>query len=202
MAVQDIYSQMVAGLTFLAMILYLKLLRYNKTIEAFSLMFKKCWDDLIGFGMIFLIFFIAFSSMFYVFFFERIYEWHTFLGASGTAFSIMLGKFDFSEIRDTNIVAAVFFFIFNVAMSIIMINLMLSIIIMAFKEVELEMANARMDFEIVPYLMMKMRLFLGMNPVPASGAVDPNRASTTVKQKFDNFADFFNRKKMFTIFIV
>jgi hypothetical protein len=183
MAVQDIYSQMVAGLTFLSMILFLKLLRYNKTIQGLALMFKRCWDDLIGFGLIFFIFFVAFVSMFYVFFFERLAEWHTFLGATGTAFSIMLGKFDFSDIRNTNIVAAVFFFIFNVAMSIIMINLMLSIIIMAFQEVELEMSRSKQDFEIVPYLMMRMRLFLGLNPVPSASTVNPNTGQPTVRDE-------------------
>ncbi len=173
MAIQDIYSQMVAGLTFLAMILFLKLLRYNQTIEAFSLMFKKCWDDLIGFGFIFFIFFVAFVSMFYVFFFERLAEWHSFLGAAGTSFSIMLGKFDFSDIRNTNIVASVFFFVFNVAMSIIMINLMLAIIIMAFQEVGQEMKNVVQEIQIMPFLLARARMFLGMDPRSNPVSVEP-----------------------------
>ncbi|CAG0920809.1 unnamed protein product, partial [Notodromas monacha] len=162
LAVTETYSQMLAGVTFLAMIIFIKLLRYNKRVSGLGLMFKICWDDLIGFAVIFFIFFLAFVSMFYMFFSPRLSEWNTYIGAASTSFSILLGKFEFGSIQETNVVASVFFFFFNIAMSIIMINLMLTIIILAFEQVEKLQQESDQDFRVTAFIWARAKIYFGI----------------------------------------
>lgn len=126
---------------------------------------KACWDDMIGFGMVFSMFFIGFVLMFYMFLNRYLYEWSNFIVASETSFSMLLGKLSFEDIKNANIVAALFFFCYALAMAIIMINIFFTIIIRAFEDVKRELARRPNDIEVIEYMKSRLGTFVGIKKV-------------------------------------
>ncbi|CAG0905453.1 unnamed protein product [Darwinula stevensoni] len=170
--VDEILGYLIAALTFVGTIMFLKLLRFNKRIGVLSSTMKQCWDDLIGYAIVFYGVFIAFCLMFYLFFFRELEEWRNFVTAFETCSSMMLGKFQFDSMKNTNVVAAIFFFFFAIIMSIIMLNLLLTIIIRAFEAVKRDVAKQSNEYEILDFIWGRFRTFIGM-PLHGGSAVAP-----------------------------
>ena len=84
--------------------------------------------------------------MFYLFLHKNMHNWRDLGISMVSTFSMALGKQKFSEMAETNIIAAYIYFLFSVVVSIILINILLTIIIRAFVQVGL-IANKRIrDF--------------------------------------------------------
>ncbi|CAG0912636.1 unnamed protein product [Notodromas monacha] len=179
-SVDELFGYFIAFLLFAAMISLLKLLKFNKSIGMLSATMRHCFDDLMGFGTVFLIFLAAFVILFHLFLSQHIYEWHTIVSSFETAFSIMLGKFEFGQILETNLFAGIAFFFFNVAMSIIMINLLMTIIINSFETAKQMAENTAKDHEVVDFMIERMKVFMGMANAPG-GSVGPTTDSSRVR---------------------
>ena len=126
---------------------------------------KACWDDMIGFGCVFSLFFIGFVIMFYMFLNRYLYEWSNFIAAGETSFSMLLGKLEFEDIKNANIFAALMFFCYALAMALIMINIFFTIIISAFEDVKKELLGKPDEIAIQEYIKLRLKLFIGAKKV-------------------------------------
>ena len=93
--------------------------------------------------------------MFYLILYSDLDEfkhpWRAFL----TCFTIMLNKFDFGKIKETNGVAAMMFFLFAVSVSWILVNVLLTIIIDGYEKVKKELEGRKNDLEVIQYIKVK-----------------------------------------------
>ena len=76
-------------------------------------------------------------------------------GAFQTCFTIMLNKFEFGKIKETNGIAALMFFLFAVSVSWILVNVLLTIIIDGYEAVKSELEGRKNDLEVIQYIKVK-----------------------------------------------
>ncbi|ROT64278.1 putative polycystic kidney disease protein 1-like 2-like [Penaeus vannamei] len=96
---------------------------------------RQCWDDLSGFLIAFIICFCSFTGMFYLLLNSQLENFHNFVISVETCFSMMLGKFQFEEMKQASSVVPVMFFIFVLSNSWVLLNLLLTVIIRSFEQV-------------------------------------------------------------------
>ncbi|CAG0880751.1 unnamed protein product [Darwinula stevensoni] len=161
--IDEIFGYIVAFLTFIGMVSFIRLLRFNRRMGVLAATMKQCWNDLLGFAFVFFMFFIAFCLMFYLFFYVDLEEWRNFVTAFGTCFSMLLGKFKFDSMKQTNIVGAVFFFFFAISMSLIMINLLMTIIIRAFEVIKTDLFKQPNEYEVMEFLWLRAKSYFGLS---------------------------------------
>ncbi|CAG0882734.1 unnamed protein product [Cyprideis torosa] len=196
------FGYVIGFLGFSSLVSFLKLLRFNRRIGILSATMKQCWDELFGFAFVFIIAFGSFAAMFYFYLHKWLYEWRSYTAAFGTSFSAMLGKFDFENLRRTHMLASVTFFFFAIAMSFIMINILLTIVIKSFEQVKEDLLKQPNDYEVLDFLMMRLKMFVGKNEEarrPRQIAPDPRKKSAMdaakykeIPKKVDRMLDYIN----------
>merc|ERR1711892_464225 len=88
------------------------------------------------------------------------------LRAFETCFTMMLNKFKFGTIKETNTIAAVAFFFFAVCVSWILVNVLLTIIIEGYERVKQELEGEGNDLEVIQYIKDAARSMVGIQPRP------------------------------------
>ncbi|XP_063590802.1 polycystin-2-like protein 2 [Penaeus indicus] len=96
---------------------------------------KQCWDDLSGFLMAFFLCFFSFVAMFFLLLNKYMEGFYNFITAVETCFSMMLGKFQFEEMKKASDIVPIMFFVFVLCNSWVLVNLLLTLIIKAFQQV-------------------------------------------------------------------
>jgi hypothetical protein len=154
--IDETFGYLLAFLFFAAMLSLLKLLRFNRNIKLLWTTLKICFDELLGFVFIFIIFILAFVMAFYLMLGLHLRDWSTLISCFETSFSILLGKFEFGGILETNQLAGIGFFIFNITVSIILINVLMTIIIGSFQQaVEGGVDEATREHEIIEFMIQR-----------------------------------------------
>ncbi|CAG0900605.1 unnamed protein product [Darwinula stevensoni] len=162
--IDEVFGYAVAFICSMAMITFMKLLRFNKRIGILSATIRQCWEELTGYAFVFCMVFIGFGLMFYLFFHRTLEEWSNFVTAMETCFSMMLGKFKFESMKEDNTMASIFFFLFAIAQSIIMINILLTIIIRSFEVVKNDIAKQPNEYEMLEFIWSRLRICVGISP--------------------------------------
>ena len=119
-------------LVFFSTLKLIKLLRFNKRMNVLSETMAICWNELKIFLIVFATIFFAFASLFLFMFSNTLEDFSNILPALQTCFKMMLGKFDFQAMQRANAFSPVLFFVFSVMNSMVLINIMLTIILQAF----------------------------------------------------------------------
>ena len=93
---------LLAFLVFLANLKLLKLMRFNHRIYLFTKTLSKAALPLFSFLVVFLVFYIAFSFLFYSIYGSGLPEYRSFLTTIETLFSAVMGGFDFETVLANN----------------------------------------------------------------------------------------------------
>ena len=109
-------------------------------------------QDLSGFLGVFLLVFVAFVQVFYMILHNDMIEFHTLIASLETCSTMVLNKFDFGPIKDNSLTAAVMFFCFAISCSFLLINVLLTIIMDAYTEVQEDLAEAGNEYEIIEFV--------------------------------------------------
>jgi polycystin 1L2 len=88
----EVYSYIVALITFFTMLKFLKLLRFNKRIGILSKSFRYARRDLSSFGFVFLIFILAYAQMGFAIFGRSLRVYRNFFISLTTCFRMLLGE--------------------------------------------------------------------------------------------------------------
>jgi hypothetical protein len=154
----DMLTFTIGMCTCLATVRFIKLLRFNSNIHALILAIRTCLNELVGISFMVIIFFAAFSQVFYGLFNERILGFSTLLKSTTTCFQILLGKFQVGPILSASfILGPLFFSFFNVLVLFITISVFITIISDNFLEVKKNSEAYFIKTQLNKYVVKKMR---------------------------------------------
>ena len=156
----EIFVYLLAFLVFTANLKLLKLMRFNHRIYLFTKTLSTAAMPLLSFLVVFSVFYIAYSILFYAMFGRVVSEYRSFLTTIETLFSTVMGGFDFEIIRENNrLLGPIVFFSFNMIMVMILLNVFLTILMDSFAEVQADEHLKSKDYEVVEYMLQQFRYF-------------------------------------------
>ena len=168
---------LLAFLVFLANLKLLKLMRFNHRIYLFTKTLSKAALPLFSFLVVFLVFYIAFSFLFYSIYGSVLPEYRSFLTTIETLFSAVMGGFDFETVEANNrLLGPVIFFSFQMVMVMILMNVFLTILMDSFAEVQADEHLKSKDYEVVEYMLQQFKYFFVKTG--KVGSVSENDASS------------------------
>ena len=98
----EVYSYVVALITFFTMLKFLKLLRFNKRIGMLSKSLDYARSDLSSFGFVFLIFMLAYAQMGFAVFGRSLRAYKSFFTSMTTCFRMLLGEINAQDMLDVS----------------------------------------------------------------------------------------------------
>ncbi|XP_045614675.2 polycystin-1-like [Procambarus clarkii] len=161
-----VYLYLIAIIVFFSSLKLIKLLQFNKRMNGLALTIRGCWDELSMFFIAFCIVFIAFCTLFYYMFMAAIIDFSSMVLSVETSFSMLLGKFDFDIMYQANSISPIMFFAFSIINTVILINIMLTIIMQAYTEVKKELENLENKYDVIDFVWTSMRQTLRLEKEP------------------------------------
>ena len=158
------YVYLLGFIMFVCVLKLIKLLQFNKRMNVLALTIGLCWDELSYFFIAFCVIFFAFSTLFYFIFFTHLRDFSGISRAVQTSFKMMLGKFEFDEMRQANELSPLLFFVFSVLNSMVLINIMMSIILSAFKTVQDDLLKKENKYDLMDYVWSTFRKSIALQP--------------------------------------
>ncbi|KAK4314860.1 hypothetical protein Pmani_013883 [Petrolisthes manimaculis] len=174
------YIYLLGFIVFFSILKLIKLLQFNKRMDVLALTIQRCWDELSVFFIAMGTVFFAFCCLFYFIYITHLEEFARFLPAVETSFKMILGKFDFEAMNQANSISPLLFFMFSVMMSMILINIMLTIILRAFNEVKIELRNRSNKYDVLNYLVHTAQRVIRREKDPNT-SVNPDVTDSTSK---------------------
>uniref|UniRef100_T1ISY4 PLAT domain-containing protein n=1 Tax=Strigamia maritima TaxID=126957 RepID=T1ISY4_STRMM len=157
----DLFSSSIAFSVFFGFLKLINILRFNHNILTLSRTLIRVAKDLWGFGLIIFVVFCAFGFLFYLVFCTTLPAFSTFFGSLKTLVSVSLNRFEFDDyITAQPFLGPLIFFFFAFVMSIILINLLITIIIKSFDNVKRQMRSYRNEAEVLDYFGRQLKNLL------------------------------------------
>ena len=154
------YLYSLAFIVFFCTIKIIKLLQFNKRMNVLAMTIRNCWDELKIFFVAFFIVFFAFSCLFFFMFNKHLEHFAQIVPAVQTCFKMMMGKFDFAAMNEANSMSPILFFIFSVMNSMVLINIMLTIIIHGFNTVKKDLEGVDNRLNVIDHAVTQYRIFM------------------------------------------
>ena len=151
-SLDETFVYLLAFLVFLANLKLLKLMRFNHRIYLFAKTLSKAALPLFSFLVVFLVFYIAFSLLFYSIYGSVLPEYRSFLTTIETLFSAVMGGFDFETVQANNRRLGPVIFSFQMVMVMISMNVfstILTILMDSFAKVQADEHLKSKDYEVV-----------------------------------------------------
>ena len=187
----ETFVNLLAFLVFLANLKLLKLMRFNHRIYLFTKTLSKAALPLFSFLVVFLVFYIAFSFLFYSIYGSVLPEYRSFLTTIETLFSAVMGGFDFETVQANNrLLGPVIFFSFQMVMVMILMNVFLTILMDSFAELQADEHLKFKDYEVVEYMLRQFEYFfvktgkvgsVSENDASSEGEVNLTKAANLVQ---------------------
>jgi hypothetical protein len=150
--------------TFLGTIKFLKLLRFNKRVSFLSSTMQHAAKELIAFGFMFVILWLAFVQLLHLFFQDKTTGFSTLIRSMTTCFQIMLGKFQVDPLVQANsFFGPLLFSIYNIFIVFILLNMFVSIINDTFAAVRNDVDKQADDYQMVKFIRNKLKTLVGID---------------------------------------
>ena len=131
----------------------IKVFRFNKRIILFLIAFKQSLNELISFGFIFLLIWMAFVQIFYFLMNEETILFSSIINSMETCFQIILGKFNSTVFTgSSSALGPIIFIVYNIIIVFVFINLFVAILIENFYFVQNNENLESEDPELFLYL--------------------------------------------------
>ena len=130
-----------------------RLLRFNRKLSCFGTTLKYCLSELIGFSFASLLMWMAFVQLMFLIFNTDLEYYSTIVKSMQSSFEILDGKFDVKPLMLSNpVLGPIVFVSYNVMIVFISLNIFISIVIDAFREVKLDAKRMGNDFDFIDYI--------------------------------------------------
>ncbi|XP_037955786.1 polycystic kidney disease 2-like 1 protein [Teleopsis dalmanni] len=147
----SLYADLLAVCAFFICIKVFKYISFNKTLLQFSTTLQRCAKDLLGFGLMFLIVFLAYAQLGLLLFGAYNYDFCTFWESLITLLRMILGDFDYAGIESANrILGPLYFLSYILLVFFILLNMFLAIINDTYSAVKEEITAGKN--EVIVYL--------------------------------------------------
>merc|ERR1711915_203805 len=141
-----------------------RLLSFQKAFKQIAATIKLCFIGLSTFVVEFLIVFGSFCCFFYFVLSADLRNFYNFPYTVENTIAMSIGKFNFSSLRAASEMAAWIFFVFSIVVNMILINMMMAIINMAFEDIKSQSETYKNKFEIMEYIKRSIRELTGVAP--------------------------------------
>ncbi|XP_071043251.1 location of vulva defective 1-like [Parasteatoda tepidariorum] len=179
---------------------FLKLLRFNKRIGILSSALRICGQELQSYAVCLMIVFMAFVILFWLLLGRFVREFSTFVYSFESSISMMLKKFNYEDMYAAQpVFTPIAFFTFSLATSLVLINILLSIIIRSFEDVKHDVNLQSDEYEVLDFFINRIKMMLGIGtakvrPMPNlhGEKIKPLDSISTFPAKVDRLVDFIN----------
>ena len=159
----ETYTFILALIVLLANIKLNKLLRFNKRLSLLSSTLKNALFPLMMFSIVWGIVFVSLTLVSALVFGSNLYGYRSIIASFTSLFSLMLGRTAFMEMEGTNrILGPLFFFVFTFLISMVLINMFLSIVIDSFHVVQHDSDKQSNEYEIVDFIIERFKVWSGI----------------------------------------
>nr|XP_042904172.1 uncharacterized protein LOC107445474 [Parasteatoda tepidariorum] len=188
----EAFCYLIGFLMSLATLKFLKLLRFNKRIGGMISTVRLCVQELKGYSVCLIITFIAFVCLFWMTLGRGVREFCSFLASFESSISMLLKKFNYHDMEAASpILAPIAFFTFALTASVILVNILLTIIIQSFEDVKRDTALQSDAYQLMEFMIRRLKLMLGIGK--EQSRIAPV-VFATAKKEDNNIIDSFNGK--------
>nr|XP_054588101.1 polycystic kidney disease protein 1-like 2 isoform X1 [Nothobranchius furzeri] len=160
---------LIAFLVLLATVKLWHLLRLNPKLHMITATLQRAWTDISGFLVVMTIMFLAYSIASNLMYGWKLYSYRTLLDAAQTIVSLQLGIFNYGEVLNYNPLLGAFFIgSCIVFMTFVVLNLFISVILVAFSEEQIHHKPSEEE-EIVDLMLMKLCSLFGLKRKKQAG---------------------------------
>lgn len=153
----DLMCSLLAFCACLGSFKFFRILEHNRSIHILTSALRHGFTSIFMFATIFILFCIAFVQSAYLIFNQEVIGISTFLESIMTCFLVLLGKFQLTEMLESNAIFTVIFFVsFNVFMVMVLLNMFFTLLTDAF-------TFAKVKFLILNFLIFKLLFILRWN---------------------------------------
>jgi polycystin 1L2 len=150
---QILFDFLMGSCVFFATLRFIKTLRFNKRVIVYVHAFKQSLNELISFGVIFIIVWVSFVQVFYVLMNAETKEFASIYQSMESCFQIILGKFNSNAFVDSkSFLSEPIFVAYNVIILFIMVNLMISILVNGFDSARNDNDLNHVDVDVLAYV--------------------------------------------------
>uniref|UniRef100_A0A8D3BLK0 Polycystic kidney disease protein 1-like 2 n=1 Tax=Scophthalmus maximus TaxID=52904 RepID=A0A8D3BLK0_SCOMX len=160
-----VLGYLIAFLVLLATVKLWHLLRLNPKLHMITSTLQRAWTDISGFLVVMTIMFLAYSIASNLMYGWKLYSYRTLLDAAQTMVSLQLGIFNYEEVLNYNPVLGAFLIgSCIVFMTFVVLNLFISVILVAFSQEQIhhKVARPSEEDEIVDLMLMKLCSLFGL----------------------------------------
>ncbi|CAL4080384.1 unnamed protein product, partial [Meganyctiphanes norvegica] len=174
-SVDEVFGYLVSFLVFFATLKFIKILKFNKRMGMLTSTLKQVASDLSGFMIAFFICFFSFAHLFFLLHNPNHLDYTSIISSIEASLSALLGKFDYEGISESSpVLGTLSFFVFAFFTSIVMVNLLLTLVIRGFQEISHNLQKQSNEYEIVDFMFNRVRLALGLKPkITPIGPLNP-----------------------------
>ena len=176
-------------IVFLSFLKLFRLLRFNRRMSLLQQVLKRCFTQLISFLFMFALAFLAFALLACLVFGQAMEGFGTFLTSCASLMDTILGKFTLKGMMEANrIIGPIFFYTYTISMVFVLINMFLSIINDAFAEVRSDVEKQSNEYEIVDFMIHRLKENIGKS---IGHAIHPvyKEPKSELEVNFDKIAD-------------
>lgn len=186
-----LFGALTSMVVFLACLKAIKLLQYNQTISLLASTLKGSAKPLAAFSVVFLVFFLAFTTFAYLLFNTTLSDYKNFMTSTESVMSLLLGSFSFGEIALMQpILGPIWFFLIMIFGVMYIMNVFLSIIMETYATVREELQMQEQEFELVDFMVGKfMHVFGKGDKKGMKGAFDGKKGGADGKVKVESLAE-------------
>ena len=198
---QTVFDFLMGLCVFFASFRFIKTLRLSKRIIIYILAFKRALNELLSFGLIFMIVWTSFVQVFYLLLNTESKGFSSIFASMYTCFQIVLGKFNSNAFYDSKSLMSVPLFVsYNVVIIFVMVNVLVSILVDEFGLAQRDEELSQVDVDVLRFLTEKISSL-----IPFIGKRNKIFGTNTVYVDFSKsfefrVEDFLKKvKKVFTV---
>uniref|UniRef100_A0A914EK68 Polycystic kidney disease 2-like 1 protein n=1 Tax=Acrobeloides nanus TaxID=290746 RepID=A0A914EK68_9BILA len=149
------FLSLLACVILLTVMKMIRILRFNRRIDVFTRTLNRSASSIAGFSLCLFVFLMAFNFAIYMLLFDQLRYFNTMYGVIFENIAAILGKASIVEILNVSTIAAVTFMIFNLAGTVVLLNVFIMIVMYEFKEVRNDKKNQTNDYEAIDHVKTK-----------------------------------------------
>jgi hypothetical protein len=154
---QILFDFLMGACVFFASLKFIKTFRLNKRVIVYVHAFKRSLNELISFGVIFMIIWMSFVQTFYFLMNAEAKEFASIFKSMESCFQIILGKFNSSAfVESKSFLTEPMFVAYNVIILFVMVNLMVAILVNGFDMARNESDSSHVDVDVLDFIKEKI----------------------------------------------
>ncbi|XP_077990752.1 polycystin-2-like protein 2 [Glandiceps talaboti] len=172
----EIFNYITSVVVFISILKFVRMLRFNRRMALLGSTLKYASKDLIHFGVVFFVIFFSFGQFGYLIFGSALYNFSNFTLAVETLFTMMLGRFGYSEMKAAHeLFGRLFFFSFMILVYMVLFNVFVTVLVGAYQTVKSDNDKQSNEYEMVDFILNRFKLFIGVS----SQTVKPRKTKGT-----------------------